>query len=155
LYYVDRRYHHHEQHQMQQQQHGVKHTAAASGFNGGGADEQASQGPRPLSAFSLGEQAMTLRLTVHEKEMELLHLRAQHLQLAVSGCHACWRRLGLPAASLQCMLVQPQKEHRALLHCPPPDSAGTHLYPCHYPRRRCRRRCRSTASVCSSSWRQQ
>ena len=40
---------------------------------------------RPLSAFSLGEAAVTLRLTLHEKQMELLHLRAQHAALVVRG----------------------------------------------------------------------
>ena len=39
--------------------------------------------PRPQSAFSLGETAMSLRLTVHEKQMELLQLRARNAQLTV------------------------------------------------------------------------
>ncbi len=40
---------------------------------------------RPPSAISLGEAAINLRLTLHEKELELLELRAQCAQLAVSG----------------------------------------------------------------------
>jgi hypothetical protein len=102
LPHVDQQYHHQEhqhvqQQQQQRQQHGGEQVSPASGFNGGsgGGGGEAAQRPRPLSAFSLGEQAMTLRLTVHEKEMELLQLRAQHLHLAVRGCHACWRCLRL------------------------------------------------------------
>ncbi|PSC73298.1 30S ribosomal S17 [Micractinium conductrix] len=44
--------------------------------------------PRPPSAFSLGEAAMTLRLTLHEKELELLELRAQCGQLADHAEHS-------------------------------------------------------------------
>lgn len=39
---------------------------------------------RPATAFTLGETALALRLTVHEKEMELMELRQQYMQLAVS-----------------------------------------------------------------------
>lgn len=49
--------------------------------------------PRTASAASLGEAAINLRLTLHEKELELLELRAQCAQLAVSA-HAAE---GLPS----------------------------------------------------------
>lgn len=39
---------------------------------------------RPATAFTLGETALALRLTVHEKEVELMELRQQYMQLAVS-----------------------------------------------------------------------
>jgi hypothetical protein len=39
---------------------------------------------RPATAFTLGETALALRLTVHEKELELMEVRQQYMQLAVS-----------------------------------------------------------------------
>ena len=77
--------------------------------------------PRPPSAFSLGEAAMTLRLTLHEKELELLELRAQCGQLAVGGrgleravfcCCRCRRRC------CRCSNVCILQQH--ILFCTPP-----------------------------------
>ncbi|PRW61068.1 hypothetical protein C2E21_0255 [Chlorella sorokiniana] len=53
----------------------------------GGSDTAATEAGagaphRPPSAFSLGESVLALRLTVHEKQMELLQLRAQYAALA-------------------------------------------------------------------------
>lgn len=51
----------------------------------GHADGAAAAVLQPASAISLGEAAINLRLTLHEKELELLELRAQCAQLAVSA----------------------------------------------------------------------
>lgn len=63
-------------HQMQAQPYGMPPAA----HHAGGA---AGTSLRPPSAISLGEAAINLRLTLHEKELELLELRAQCAQLAV------------------------------------------------------------------------
>lgn len=59
-------------------------------------DAGAAAQRRPPSASSLGETALALRLTVHEKQMELLQLRALHAALTVrAGWQSCsaWPQL--------------------------------------------------------------
>jgi hypothetical protein len=53
--------------------------------NGNNGDAAPSQQPRALAASSLGEASLALRLTVHEKDLELLELRQSHAQLEVGG----------------------------------------------------------------------
>ena len=75
------------QQQQRQQQWGGGPASSLEGALGSSdtaATEAGAAAPhRPPSAFSLGETALALRLTVHEKQMELLQLRAQYAALTV------------------------------------------------------------------------
>ncbi len=88
------------------QRHGSEHhqpqwggwPADSLGGSDTAANEAGAAAPhRPPSAFSLGESALALRLTVHEKQMELLQLRAQHAALMVRDA----RRVAV--SGLRCM----------------------------------------------------